>query len=78
MPGKCATTQRLLVKIIFAVGLLAELGFRGVTILALLTAPRTCGQFFNCGTLCCAFFLIRFRLQSCVNVDKIKIKNKYY
>jgi len=55
-PGKWATTHLLLVKIILAVGLLAELGFLGVTILALFTAPLACGQFFNAAALWCAFF----------------------
>jgi hypothetical protein len=58
-PGKWATTHLLLVSIIFAVGLLAEFGFLGVTILALFTAPFTCGQFFNAAALWCAFFLMK-------------------
>ena len=43
IPGKCATTFLLLIKIILATGLRAEFGFFGVAIRTRITVPRTCG-----------------------------------
>ena len=55
-PGKWEVTLFLLVKMTLATGLLAELGFLGVTILGLLTTPFFWGHCFKAGATWWAFF----------------------
>jgi len=67
----------LLFNITLATGLLAELGFLGVTILGFLTVPFTWGQFFNAGDVWWAFFFKIYFFKKLNNSWQNKNKNLY-
>jgi hypothetical protein len=61
IPGICATTCFELFKNTLTAGLLAELGFLGVTILGLKTFPPACGHFSKAALLCLFGFLTKLK-----------------
>jgi hypothetical protein len=77
IPGICAVTLLLFTNITLATGRLAEFGFLGVTIRALLTVPLTWGESIKAGVLLWAFFFNKVLLINWYSVDKIKLKKLY-